>query len=571
MITENKYKKVDNQIVLSFQYNPSIVSDIKEIDYTLRRFDPISKEWFISISFSTSKKIERIIEKYQFTAFLSNDNPKVDISYHLNKISRKNNLITRKNDIQKLNQTSLLKPYPFQEEDIDIMCNWDKMINGNDMGLGKSLETIYNAEIRDCFPMLLVCPSSTKYQWQELWNKVNKDRTISVIDAANKQNDFSCDVIIINYDLLGKKELISGEDEKKKYKYIPKHKELISIDWQYVCLDEIHYIKNNTSIRSQILKQIVKGVNIVHGLTGTLVQNRPVEIVNPLITIGRFNELFNNWNNFVYRYCNAKQTRFGLDVNGSSNAIELNKILRENCYIRREKREVLAELPDIQESVLDIEINNEKAYKKAESNFIDYIQENFTSNKIDSAMMAQFLVQRNTLRQLSIEGKVKGIISYLEDLSEATTEKVLVIGNYTKPLQTLSKHFKSGLIDGSVSAIKKREEIKKWNENKNQFLFANCIAIGTGTDGLQQNCSQMVIIDLPDKPSTLDQTISRLERIGQKNNINIYYLLSKQTIDMLIWEAINNKRKISSQINKGVDIESVDINDIMINYYLKRI
>ncbi len=570
MTKENKYKKVDNQIVLSFPYNPSIVSDIKEIDYTLRRFDPISKEWFISISFSTNKIIKDILEKYQFSAVLSDDNTKADIFSYLSKISRKKGLKSFRNDIQKLNQTSQLKPYLFQEEDIDMMCNWDKMINGNDMGLGKSLETIYCAEIRDCFPMLLVCPSSTKYQWMELWKKVNEKRTVSVIDSSIKQNDFSSDVIIINYDILGNKELISDEDEeKKKYKYHPKYQELLEIKWQYVCIDEIHYVKNNSSIRSQIIKQITKGVDIVHGLTGTLVENRPVEIVNPLIIIGRFNELFNNWNNFVYRYCKAKQTRFGLDCSGNSNLVEFNTILRENCYIRREKRDVLTDLPDIQESVLDVTITNKKEYLKAENNFIDYINKNFTREKFDSAMMAQCLVQRNLLRQLSVDGKVKSIIKFLDDLKEQTSEKVLIVGNYSNSLKTLSNHFKNILIDGSLTAIKKREEIKKWNNNKQQFLFTNCIAIGTGTDGLQDKCSSMVIIDLPSKPSILDQTISRLERIGQKNNINIYYLLSKQTIDMVIWAAIQLKRKISNEVNKGIETEIIDIDKVIINHYLK--
>lgn len=568
---ENKYKKEEEKITLSFYYNPSIIEDIKEIDYKERRYDPISKEWIIDISNdSTKEKVDLILSKYQFKALLEDSNEESNINHHLSKISCKNMVKTFKNDIQKLNQTSLLKPYKFQEEDIDVMCSWDRMINGNDMGLGKSLETIYNAEIRNCFPMLLVCPSSTKYQWKELWLKVNKGRKISVIDSGIKENDFNSDVVIINYDLLGNKELISEPDgEKKKYKYTPKYSELLSVKWKYVCLDEVHYIKNSSSIRSQIIKQIVKRVDVVHGLTGTLVQNKPVEIVNPLMVIGKFNDLFNNWNSYVFRYCNAKQTRFGLDTSGSSNAIELNKILRESCYIRHEKRDVLTDLPDIQESILDIEISNKKEYKKAESNFINYIQENFSKSKIDSALMAEFLVQRNTLRQLSIEGKIKGIINYLDDLRESTDEKVLIIGNYTKPLQMLSKHFNSSLIDGSVSAVKKREEIKKWNSNKNQFLFVNCIAIGTGTDGLQNNCNVMVIIDLPEKPSILDQTVSRLERIGQKNAISVYYLLSKQTIDMLIWETINEKRKISSQVNKGIDIETVDIDDVILKYYLK--
>ena len=107
--------------------------------------------------------------------------------------------------------------------------------------------------------------------------------------------------------------------------------------------------------------------------------------------------------------------------------------------------------------------------------------------------------------------------------------------------------------------------------NKKQFLFGNIKAIGTGTDGLQTNCSTIVVLDMPEKPSLLDQTISRIERIGVKNAINVYYLLSKITIDAVMWDAIQQKRQITEAVNKGLSVDIVNIDDLIFKHYLKSI
>jgi SNF2 family DNA or RNA helicase len=208
---------------------------------------------------------------------------------------------------------------------------------------------------------------------------------------------------------------------------------------------------------------------------------------------------------------------------------------------------------------------------KAEGAFVDYMKENFSKATFDSAMMAQFLVQRNHLRQLSVKGKMKGIGEWLEDFKEQSNEKVLIVCNYSEPLQILSEYLGCGIIDGSKTAEQKFDMINKWKTNKQQFMLANIKAVGTGTDGLQDNCSTLVVLDLPEKPSTLDQLVGRLERIGQKNFINVYYLLSQLTIDVHLWESIEIKRQITEAINKGIAVEQVDINSLIVKSYLKRL
>ena len=569
MSQNRTYQKIGLKVHFRFDYDAGIVEAIKEISWKERVYVAISKEWVVNLTSATQPAIVEIIEKFSFIKSTepiaeSSDN---NVEDYIKKRSRLKFVKSFTDLISTM--PSGIKPYKFQEEDIDYMCSWGKMINGNDMGLGKSVETIFSTEITNRFPCLLICPSSTKYQWKELWHKVNKDRSISILDSKS-DCDWGSDVVIINYDMLGNKEFFTNKDGEEDWRAVPKFPELLSVKWRYIVLDEIHWVKHSKSLRSKTLKLITKGVENIHGLTGTLVENRPSELMNPLNLIGVFQDIFGGWGNFTTRYCDAKETRYGKDISGSSNELELHRLLRETCYIRKEKRDVLQDLPDIQTSVLDIDIDNLKMYCKAEDSFIEYMEENFSKMKVDSALMAQFLVQRDKLRQLSVVGKIKGIKEWLEDFIEQSTEKVLIVGNYTEPLQKLSEYLSCEIIDGSKDAFQKRELIKNWSTNKKQFMLGNIRAVGTGTDGLQDSCSTLVIIDLPDKPSTLDQLISRLERIGQKNAINVYFLLSQLTIDMHLWEVIEAKRQIMEAINKGKKVEQIDINTLLIKSYLKR-
>lgn len=571
--TNRTYKRDQNKIHLSFEYNPSIIESLKEFDYKERKYNAISKQWTILCSVTNQNQIVELLEKYLFTpseALSDQSNDESNIIAYLKKKSRLYQLKSFKTELDSIK--CKMRPYPYQEVGIDTMCSWSQMINGDDCGTGKTVQTIFSAEITQRFPCLLVCPSSVKYQWEELWKKINPKRTVSIIEAKQKIKNWDADVVIINYDILGTK-IVAEEDieeEKPEWKAGSKYSELLSTKWEYVVLDEVHMLKNPKSLRSKSAELIVKKIPNRHGLTGTLVENRPSDLISPLRLIGVFDDVFGNWKTFTDRYCDAKDTEYGNDVSGASNTIELNRLLRETCYIRREKREVLKDLPPIQFSTHHIDLTNAREYRKAEDSFIDYLTENYSQIIVDSALMAEVLVQRNHLRQLSVQGKLKGIESWLKDFAEQSSEKVLIVGNYTKPLQQLSQNLSADIIDGSKDAKQKRDCINKWNKSKKQFLIGNIQAVGTGTDGLQDNCSVMVVIDLCDKASTYDQLVSRLERIGAKSTISIYQLLNRDTIDMKLLEAIEAKREVMKAVNSGIKLPPVDINKMIIQSYLSK-
>ena len=349
-------------------------------------------------------------------------------------------------------------------------------------------------------------------------------------------------MIIINYDILGER----GLD-----KPTAKFKELLKKRWASCVIDEIHFLKSEKALRTKMAKKIVKTVPHVWGLTGTLTQNKPADLIQPFTIIRRFEDIFGSTKEFKYRYCNAKMTVFGMDCSGFSNLEELHELLRMGGYIRRNKRDVLDELPPMVEQTIDVPISNTREYRKAENNLLEYL-EKIDINKVNSAVNAPHLVMIQTLKQLSIEGKLPFITTYIKEWLEANEgEQLLVFGVHRMPLQQLAEYFKAPLIQGGVSADKKQQIVNEFSNGGHRLLFANIQSAGTGTDGLQDNCSNLVYIELPDKSTELEQANARLERMGQRNSINITYLLSPDTIDADIKEMVADKGMITGLVNKG--------------------
>lgn len=63
----------------------------------------------------------------------------------------------------------------------------------------------------------------------------------------------------------------------------------------------------------------------------------------------------------------------------------------------------------------------------------------------------------------------------------------------------------------------------------------------------------MIFIEYPNGPSHLEQAIARLDRMGQKNSTNVYYIMSQDTIDVRIKEILDEKTIITNAVNKGIE------------------
>lgn len=464
-------------------------------------------------------------------------------------------LLSRK-DIELLidNLPLLKKPRSYQMDYLYYAVNHGNHINGSGVGCGKTKMAIFYAEMLDLFPCMVVCPASVKSGWLREWKETNPDRRVSIISTSSPPEDFEADVIVINYDILGKRVTKENGKTSLEIRLDGMKKKSFSL----VIADEIHFLKNRKSIRSKSFKKLIHKVPSVIGLTGTLIMNRPAELLNILMLIERIKEIApdDQYHHYFFeRYCNMKETNFGLDISGASNIKELNRLLKECCYFQVSKRDALKELPPISENVVECEITNKRAYKKAKGDLLQFIEDKFKDEKkVEKAARAEFLVKLSTLKQLSLEGKEKFIKKWVEEWLEANEEeKLLVFASQSTILTKIAEEFKEGLLITGSTTTKKRDEIlqKFFLQKKSRVLFANIGCLGTGVDGLQKVCSNMAILELPPRPSDLVQVIGRLERSGQENPVTIQYLLSPETIDQDLWEMLKGKKDVTDMLNKG--------------------
>jgi SWI/SNF-related matrix-associated actin-dependent regulator of chromatin subfamily A-like protein 1 len=534
--------KTNKTLNLMFEFNDEIITRIKSCDYNVRWNNEL-KYWVIPVNAYSKSKALALIKEFDFERVEEVTEEDVVVSYKQTEV-----------DYAYLkglcdSRGFTYEPREYQLEALGYALEKGNIINGDDVGLGKTFESIMYAETTNSFPCLVVVPASVKYNWKEKWDEITDNkRSVAVIESSPKKstpNRWDADVVVINYDIIGKKQ---GKGAAVKFE------ELVNNDWKMVIFDEAHFLKEKTSQRAKAAKKITKGDMKIQMLTGTAVMSRPVELWNLLVLAKREGDIASDWMQFITRYCGGYRGKFGWVTDGATNVIELNRKLREVCYIRREKRDVLQELPDITKQVIQMPISNKTKIKRAINDFIQFVKDTKGDEAAEKAQEAEHLVALGMMRKLAIEGKMKAIELYLRDWKQAEKGKLLVFGIHREPLDYLSEKFKSMLIAGGVSSIKKQEIVKEWIENDDMFLFANMQSAGTGVDGLQKVCSNMLILELPWRPSDLTQAIGRLDRSGQKSSTCVSFMLSDETIDNEMWQMLSDKEQVTEAVNKGVDI-----------------
>jgi len=530
---------VNKSVVFNFKYNKDIVRRIKGCGFDAH-WNSELKRWIVPINDYTKLRVIKVIKDFNFKqTFLKEDDEKTfDYSIDDNTLKTLNNLCeNRFTYTPRLYQLQCLK-YNIDKKNIII---------GDDVGIGKTFEAIMYTEVFNLFPCLVIVPASVKYNWAEKWREIVKEkRSISVIESR-KNNDWNADVIIINYDIIGKKK---GTGATVRFP------ELVEKEWKNIIADEAHFLKSSKSQRTKAAFKIMKTDASIQLLTGTATMNRPIELWNLLRLVKNEKNIADNWKVFSQRYCGGYQSNFGWKTDGATKTIELNRKMRESCYIRREKSDVLKELPKVTKQIIWSKITNKKDYLFAEDNFIEFITQNKGEESADKAREAEVLVALSTMRKLSIEGKIKYIEQYLKDWKESGSQKLIVFGIHKDELTHLAQKFKSKLISGGVSSKKKQEIVNEFKNNDDLFLFLNIQSGGTGIDGLQESCSNILFTELPWRPSDLEQAIGRLDRSGQKLPVTVTFLLSKDTIDIDMWDMLSEKELVIEAVNKGIDIKN---------------
>lgn len=421
-------------------------------------------------------------------------------------------------------------PLEHQKEAIQKLVENKKFILADDMGLGKTTSTIIGALECGAKKVLIICPATLKINWKrEIENYSNK----SVYIAEGKNFEPNHDFVIINYDIIK-----NFHDVKNK-----EQSQILSANFDLVIVDEAHYIKNAQAQRTKLINDIVKKVDRLWLLTGTPMTSRPIDYYN-LLSLSD-SPVAKNWMAYVIRYCAGYQFRVGArkvwNVMGASNLEELRD-RTSNTILRRLKENVL-DLPDKIITPVYLTLKS-KEYEETMGEYYNWFDKNPEESK---SLTVQF-TKLTKVRQIIANEKISQTIELAENIIEQD-KKVIIFCNFTDSLNKIIEHFGKTAVklDGSMSQIERQYSVDQFQQNdKIKVFVGNIKAAGTG---ITLTAAEAVIInDLSFVPGDMSQAEDRAYRYGQKNNVLVYYPIFQNTIEDIIYDIINEKKKNISTV-----------------------
>ena len=392
---------------------------------------------------------------------------------------------------------------------------------------------------------LVVSPSSLTLNWQNEANKFAKDLKTLVIRGSLQERKEKIkeidnyDLVITSYDLL-KRDIELYEERGYIFKY--------------VIADEAQYLKNSNTQNAKCIKKI--NSNTRFALTGTPIENSLAELwsIFDFIMPGYL---------FTYRkFKNMYETPIVKDNDES--AMKKLKMLIEPFILRRNKKEVLTELPDKTVTILNNEMNEEQ-----KNLYLTYLlrakqelTEQIDLNGFEQSHM-QILAALTRLRQICCHpglfignykqgsSKLEQCIEIIEEGAEAG-HKILLFSGYTSMFDFIEKELKARKIKyfkltGATKVDERIELVDEFNENKEIKVFL--ISLKAGGTGLNLTSADVVIhYDPWWNVSSENQATDRAYRIGQKNSVQVYKLITSNSIEEKINKMQEQKEKLSKDV-----------------------
>jgi len=436
-------------------------------------------------------------------------------------------------------------PLDHQKIAIEQLLRNKKYILADDMGLGKTTSTIIASLETGAKKILIICPASLKINWQREY-QLYSNKTSYVCEGKNYSSEH--DILIMNYDIIK-----NFHDTKNKEK-----SQIFKDKFDLVIIDEAHYIQNVQAQRTKLINDIVKDVDRLWLLTGTPMTSRPINYFNLLSLVD--SPVAKNWMAYVVRYCAGYQFKVGprkvWNVMGASNLEELRD--RTTTTVLRRLKEDVLDLPDKIITPVYLRLKS-KLYEEVMGDYYNWYEKNPDESKNLSLQFTKL----TQVRQVIADEKVNHTIELAENIIEQG-KKVIIFCNFTNSLEKIYEHFgKSAVrLDGSMSKTQRQDSVDRFQEDdKVKVFIGNIKAAGVG---ITLTAAEAVIMnDLSFLPSDHSQSEDRAYRYGQKNNVLVYYPIFENTIEGIIYDILNNKKKIIGTVMGDTQDETNVVEEIL--------
>lgn len=437
-------------------------------------------------------------------------------------------------------------PLEHQKIAIEELLKNKKFILADDMGLGKTTSTIIASLETGAKKILIICPASLKINWQREY-QLYSDKSSYVCEGKNYSEE--ADIVIMNYDII--KNFHDAKDHKNSM--------MIKSKFDLVIIDEAHYIQNVQAQRTKLINDLVKNVERLWLLTGTPMTSRPINYFNLLSLVD--SPVAKNWMAYVVRYCAGYQFRVGprkvWNVTGASNLEELRD--RTGATVLRRLKEDVLDLPEKIITPVYLRLRS-KNYEELMGEYYNWYEKNPEESKNLSIQFTKL----TQVRQLIADEKTQHTIELAENIIEQG-KKVIIFCNFTHSLEIIYNHFGKAAVrlDGSMSKTQRQDAVDRFQEDEKVKVFVgNIKAAGVG---ITLTAAEAVIMnDLSFLPSDHSQSEDRAYRYGQKNNVLVYYPIFDNTIEGIIYDILNTKKRIIATVmGDGAQDETNIVEEIL--------
>lgn len=439
---------------------------------------------------------------------------------------------------------------PYQVEGVHWLERLRLMyLNGilaDDMGLGKTLQAIaaitQHHNKNKGSRTLIICPTSLLYNWKEELHKFNPKLIAMVIDGIpnarkkllSKINE--ADVIITSYTLL----------QKDIETYCQQQ-------FAYAILDEAQHIKNRGTRNAKSVKMIPAAHRMI--LTGTPIENSLEELWSLMDFL--MPGFLSSFDRFVEKY---------IRVGGQQHSQNIEYLRRKVSpfILRRMKIDVLKDLPAVSEIVYHCQLSEvqQDLYKSYAESARDELVKLVERDGFDKVQI-HVLATLTRLKQICCHpaifakesadpgdsAKYEMLLELLQTLVESK-HKTVIFSQYTRMLQIMREDFEQrgiafSYLDGSTK--NRLEIVKEFNENIQIPVFL--VSLKAGGTGLNLTGADTVIhYDMWWNPAVENQATDRVHRIGQKNSVSAYKLITLGTIEEKIVEMQRRKKGLVKKV-----------------------
>lgn len=329
-------------------------------------------------------------------------------------------------------------------------------------------------------------------------------------------------------------------------------------------IDEAQYIKNHNTQASQSVRLVESDFRLA--LTGTPIENHLSELWSIMDYL---------MPGFLYDHSGFQQN-YEIPIVAGNNP-EIRERLRSMVHpfiLRRMKKQVLKELPEKMEETIYIRLESEqkKLYQANAKKMRDEL-DHMSAAEFKTGKL-QFLAQLMTLREICCDPALvyesyKGGSAKLEACLELIQQsiqsghKLLLFSQFTSMLDIICKRLKEEnidfhRIDGSTGKEKRMQMVDSF---ANDDVPVFCISLKAGGTGLNLTAADIVIhYDPWWNRAAQDQATDRTHRIGQTHTVNVYELITEDTIEERIQKIKESKKQLAEDILSGGEISSASFN-----------